>query len=102
MDVQVGVPPPPPPPPPPAFFAETTVPPPPPATQPVTTAPPTTVNVTSPPTQERIWLHPWTVNEMRDHASQWSLAGDAGVSKINLFVLIHSDPFLSLIRSCSI
>jgi hypothetical protein len=84
MDVQVGVPPPPPPPPPPpAFFAETSVPSPPPTTQPTTTAPTTTANVTNPPTQDRIWLHPWTVNEMRDHASQWSLAGDTGVSKIN-------------------
>jgi hypothetical protein len=26
---------------------------------------------------------------MREHASQWSLAGDAGVSKTNLFVLTH-------------
>ncbi len=88
MDVQVGIPPPPPPPPPPpAFFAETASPPP----QPTTTATTTTatVSVASPPTQDRIWLHPWTVTEMREHASQWSLAGDAGVSKTNLFVLTH-------------
>jgi hypothetical protein len=86
MDVQVSMPPPPPPPPPPAFFTETTtvVPPPP---QPVTTTTTatTTVSVASPPTQDRIWLHPWTVNEMREHASQWSLAGDAGVSKNHCF-----------------
>jgi len=81
MDVQVSMPPPPPPPPP-AFFAETTTskltsPPPPP--QPVTTT--ATVNATAPATQDRIWLHPWTVTEMRENASQWSLAGDAGVRK---------------------
>jgi hypothetical protein len=86
MDVQVSMPPPPPPPPPPGFFAETTTaqlaaPTPPP--QPVTTT--ATVSVASPPTQDRVWLHPWTVNEMRENASQWSLAGDAGVSKNRLF-----------------
>jgi hypothetical protein len=86
MDVQVSMPPPPPPPPPPGFFAETTTaqlaaPTPPP--QPVTTT--ATVSVASPPTQDRIWLHPWTVNEMRENASQWSLAGDAGVSKNRTF-----------------
>jgi hypothetical protein len=87
MDVQVSMPPPPPPPPPPAFFAETTTsqltsPPPP---QPVTT---TTTNVTTTSTQDRIWLHPWTVTEMRENASQWSLAGDAGVRQKNYFDII--------------
>jgi len=86
MDVQISIPPPPPPPPPP-FFTETatsqlTAPPPPPSlSQPVTTV---TTNVASPSTQDRIWLHPWTATEMRENASQWSLAGDAGVSKENL------------------
>jgi hypothetical protein len=87
MDVQVSMPPPPPPPPPPpAFFAETTTSqiasstPPPPPQQPATTT-----NVAAPPTRDRIWLHPWTVDEMRENASQWSLAGDAGVSKGNFF-----------------
>jgi hypothetical protein len=84
MDVQISMPPPPPPPPPPSFFAETaasqlTIPPPPPPPQPVTTT--TTASVASPPAQDRNWLHPWTVAEMRDNASQWSLAGDAGVRK---------------------
>jgi hypothetical protein len=79
MDAQVSIPPPPPPPPP-AFFAETTAPqltapPPPPPPQPVTTS------VASPATQDRVWLHPWTAAEMRENASQWSLAGDAGVSR---------------------
>jgi hypothetical protein len=88
MDVQISIPPPPPPPPPP-FFTETatsqvTAPPPPPPpslSQPVTTV---TTSVASPSTQDRIWLHPWTATEMRENASQWSLAGDAGVSKENL------------------
>ncbi|CAM4778733.1 unnamed protein product [Rotaria magnacalcarata] len=85
MDVQL---PPPPPPLPPAFFAETTtpqitIPPPPPPPFPpsesviTTTAPPTTT--AAPQTQERIWLHPWTATEMRQQASQWTLAGDAGL-----------------------
>ncbi len=83
MDAQVSMPPPPPPPPP--FLMETTTPqltapPPPPPPQPVTTATTVTASVVSPSTQDRIWLHPWTAAEMRENASQWSLAGDAGVS----------------------
>ncbi|CAF0879465.1 unnamed protein product [Adineta ricciae] len=81
---------PPPPPPPPSFFTETTaspIPPPPPApplpqsvaTETVTTTTTVTTNVPNPSNNERIWLHPWTVNEMRDNASHWSLAGDAGL-----------------------
>jgi hypothetical protein len=46
----------------------------------VTTATTVTASVVSPSTQDRIWLHPWTAAEMRENASQWSLAGDAGVS----------------------
>ncbi|CAF4275738.1 unnamed protein product [Rotaria socialis] len=89
MDVQL---PPPPPPPPPAFFVETTtpqitIPPPPPPPFPpsesvittTTTAPPPPTTAATPPTQERIWLHPWTATEMRQQASQWTLAGDAGL-----------------------
>ncbi|CAF5006090.1 unnamed protein product, partial [Rotaria socialis] len=89
MDVQL---PPPPPPPPPAFFVETTtpqitIPPPPPPPFPpsesvittTTTAPPPPTTAAAPPTQERIWLHPWTATEMRQQASQWTLAGDAGL-----------------------
>ena len=36
-------------------------------------------NAKSSTIQERIWLHSWTSAEMRDNASEWSLAGDAGV-----------------------
>ena len=84
MDAQVLMPPPPPPPPP--FLMETTtpqltVPPPPPPPQPVTTTTTVPASVASPSTQDRIWLHPWTPAEMRENASQWSLAGDSGVSK---------------------
>ncbi|CAF0880003.1 unnamed protein product [Adineta ricciae] len=108
MDVAVSIPPPPPPPPPsfftatnisqipppppppPSFFTETTtspIPPPPPApplpqsvaTETVTTTTAVTTDVPNPSNNERIWLHPWTVNEMRDNASHWSLAGDAGL-----------------------
>ncbi|CAF1272563.1 unnamed protein product [Rotaria sordida] len=82
MDVQV---PPPPPPPPPSFLTETTtsqltVPPPslPPPESVITTTT-TTTTVAASSVQDRIWLHPWTVTEMREHASQWSLAGDAGL-----------------------
>ncbi|CAF1386821.1 unnamed protein product [Rotaria sordida] len=85
MDVQL---PPPPPPPPPSFLTETTtsqltVPPPPapslPPPESVITTTTTTTTVATPSVQDRIWLHPWTVTEMREHASQWSLAGDAGL-----------------------
>ncbi|CAF3417233.1 unnamed protein product [Rotaria sp. Silwood1] len=85
MDVQV----PPPPPPPPSFLTESitsqlTVPPPAPPLPPpetVLTTQPTTTNtsVAASTGQDRIWLHPWTVTEMRQQASQWSLAGDAGL-----------------------
>ncbi|CAF2637858.1 unnamed protein product [Rotaria sp. Silwood2] len=83
MDVQI----PPPPPPPPSFLTETTtsqstVPPLPPS-EPVIT---TTTSVAAPGGQDRIWLHPWTVTEMREQASQWSLAGDAGL-------LLHLEQF---------
>lgn len=90
MNVQVSMPPPPPPPPPPGFFAETVTPQlttslPPPSAQPVTTTT-AAASVASPSIQDRIWLHPWTVTEMRENASQWSLAGDAGVSETDRFI----------------
>ena len=93
MDVQIPPPPPPPPPPAPGFFADTPIPPPPPPPPMQTTAaaapPPATTMTTTTATytdtaaagtQDRVWLHPWTVAEMRENASQWSLAGDNGVS----------------------
>ena len=55
------------------------------SSEPVTTT--ETVAVERAGTQDRIWLHPWTVTEMREQASQWSLAGDAGVSKKRCFML---------------
>ena len=30
-----------------------------------------------------VWERPWSVDEMRKAANDWSLAGDAGVSSFN-------------------
>ena len=32
--------------------------------------------------EEKIWEKPWDIKDLHTHSTSWSLAGDAGVSKI--------------------